>query len=334
MPYKCEQTTDHGVPVVRLTDSDHGMEVSVIPSVGNVAYEIKSHGNNILYFPYPDVSAFQKSPVLSGVPFLAPWANRLDQQGFWANGRINRFNMGLGNVQGEIPIHGLLTSSPYWEVADAEADGDSAWVTSRLEFHQYPELIAQWPIQHQYEMTYRLVRGMLEITATLTNLSTEPMPVAIGFHPYFRIPGVRRDDWEARIPARQRVITDYRLIPTGEYTRTDLNDPFRLEGRSFDDGFTDLIRDEDDLAHFSLASNGKRIDVLFGPKYQAAVVFSPQMVNGEPREFICFEPMAGITNALNLNQEGKYPDLQEVAPGASWTESFWVRARGFETSQR
>jgi hypothetical protein len=38
--------------------------------------------------------------------------------------------------------------------------------------------------------------------------------------------------------------------------------------------------------------------------------------------------MTGITNAINLNHEGKYPDLQTVAPGGKWTESFWIRASG------
>jgi hypothetical protein len=38
--------------------------------------------------------------------------------------------------------------------------------------------------------------------------------------------------------------------------------------------------------------------------------------------------MAGISNAVNLNHEGKYPDLQMLAPGAKWVESFWVRSGG------
>ena len=49
---------------------------------------------------------------------------------------------------------------------------------------------------------------------------------------------------------------------------------------------------------------------------------------GQSRDFICIEPMAGITNALNLNHEGKYPDLQSVAPGGKWTGSFCIRAGG------
>jgi hypothetical protein len=38
--------------------------------------------------------------------------------------------------------------------------------------------------------------------------------------------------------------------------------------------------------------------------------------------------MAAISNAENLNHEGKYPELQILAPGARWTESFWVQSSG------
>jgi hypothetical protein len=38
--------------------------------------------------------------------------------------------------------------------------------------------------------------------------------------------------------------------------------------------------------------------------------------------------MTGITNAVNLYHEGKYPGLQILAPGAQWVESFWIRASG------
>ena len=79
------------------------------------------HGKNILYFPYADVSEFQKNPQLSGIPFLAPWANRLDEQAFWANGKKYAFDMDLGNVRGANPIHGLLSSSPYWQVISVTA---------------------------------------------------------------------------------------------------------------------------------------------------------------------------------------------------------------------
>ena len=81
--------------------------------------------------------------------------------------------------------------------------------------------MAQWPFAHEYEMTYSLADGTLEVRLTVVNLSSEPMPLMVGFHPYYRIPDIPRDDWVAHIPARQRVVADERLIPTGEMRPMD-----------------------------------------------------------------------------------------------------------------
>jgi len=326
--YSARRISDHGVAIVRLTDAANGVEVSVAPSIGNRAYEMNVHGKNILYFPSADLGEFQKRPELSGIPFLAPWANRLNEQNFWANGKKYTFNMTLGNIRGSLPIHGMLSASPLWEVMEVAADRQSAHVTSRLQFWKRPDLMAQWPFAHEYEMTYRLADGMLEVRITVTNLSSDPMPVVLGFHPYYRIPGIPRDNWNAIIPARKIVVADDRLIPTGESKPFDLPSPMPLKGHTLDTGFTDLVRDADGRAHFSIESDGKKVETLFGPKYPVAIVWEPPAPEGQTRDFICFEPMTGITSAVNLQHEGKYADLQTVAPGAKWTESFWVRSSG------
>jgi galactose mutarotase-like enzyme len=54
------------------------------------------------------------------------------------------------------------------------------------------------------------------------------------------------------------------------------------------------------------------------------VVWSPK-----DSAFICIEPMAGITDALNLAQKGIYKELQTIPPGGVWQESFWIAPRGF-----
>jgi aldose 1-epimerase len=281
---------------------------------------MKVHGQNILYHP-PDLSE------LGGVPFLAPWADLLDEQAFWVNGKRYAFNMSLGNVRGERPIHGLLTDSPLWQVTEVAADAHSAGVSSRLEFWKYPDLMAQWPFAHDYEMTYRLADGVLEVKTTITNLSTDPMPVAIGFHPYFQIPDIPRDEWVAHLGARIHVIADEHQIPTGEMRPLDIPNPLPLRGQTLDDGFTDLARDADGRAHFSIETSGKTVETLFGPQYRVATVYLPPSPE-QTREFICFEPLAAIISGVNLVRRGKYSDLQTVAAGGAWTESFWIRASG------
>src|SRR6185437_2441718 len=81
--YAAEQITDHGIAIVRLLDRGRHVEVKVVPSVGNRAYEMNVNGKNILDFPFADVAAFRGRPALCGIPFLAPWANRLGEQAFW-----------------------------------------------------------------------------------------------------------------------------------------------------------------------------------------------------------------------------------------------------------
>jgi aldose 1-epimerase len=326
--YKAERTTDHGVPIVRLTDSAHDIEVSIVPSIGNRAYEMKVHGKNILYFGQADVSEYQQRPRLSGIPFLAPWADLLSEPAFWANDKKYTFNMELGNVRGNMPSHGLLTTSPLWRITEVAADAGSAHVSCRLDFWKYPDLVAQWPFAHDYEMTYGLADGALEVRTSITNISVDPMPVVIGYHPFFQIPGIPRDEWVAHIPARIHVIPGEHNIPSGEMRPMDLPNPFPLKGQRLDEGFTSLERDAEGRAHFWIESGGKKVETLFGPKFSVATIWLPSGPGGQPREFICFEPLTTIINGVNLAHEGKYSELQMLPAGGKWTESFWIRSEG------
>lgn len=325
--YTAERTSDQGIPIVRLADTVNQVEVAVVPSVGNIAYEMKVRGRNVLHFPYSSLTEFQQNPQMAGIPLLAPWANRLDQPAFFANGKKYHFDMELGNVRGERPIHGLVWNIPHWEVSTVAADSRSARYTARLRFWRHPDLMAQWPIAHEYEMTYQLRDGELEVRLTVTNLSAETMPVSIGFHPYYTLPGIPRDQYTATIPARTRVVADTRLLPTGEYRPMDLVPGFSLRGITLDDGFIDLVREPNNRAVFKVQGGGATLETSFGPKYPVAIVWSPNQ-NGQPQPFLCIEPMTGITNAINMAGAGKYPMLQTIAPGARWTESFWIKVSG------
>jgi len=332
--YTAEKLSDHGVDIVRLTDPANGVEVAIAPSLGNRLYEMKVHGKNVLNSAPDDVSDFQKRVEFGGIPFLAPWANRLSEEDFWANGKKYIFNMTLGNVRAPLPIHGLVRTSPFWEVTEVKADKHSAHITSRFRFWRYPDLMAQWPFAQEYEMTYQLSNGVLETRLVVTNLSADPMPIAVGFHPCFRIPDVDREGWTATLAASKIAIGDAHVVATGELKPLDLPNPFPLKGQSLDTGLTDLERDAEGRAHFAIESGGKKVEVLFGPKYPVAEFFVPRLGNpanstsDSAAQTVCIEPMAGLTNAVNLYHEGKYPSLQILSPGANWTESFWIRASG------
>jgi aldose 1-epimerase len=314
--------------VVRLEDGKTQTVVSILPSVGNIAFGFTVKGQNVLRWPYASVDEFKAKPALSGIPFIGPWANRLDEQAFYANGKRYAFDMDLGNVRGAIPIHGFLTTNDQWRVVEVKADAKSAWVTSRLEFTRQPMWLKQWPFAHTIEMTYRLQDGVLEVQTRIANLSGEPMPVAIGFHPYFQLTDSTRDDWTLSVAARTHWLLAPSKIPTGQTEPIEgiFKTPASVALRDYtlDDVFSDLVRDGRGRATMSVAGKSQRLDVVLGPNYRAAVIWAPT-----PGTFICIEPMAGITDAPNLAQKGLYKELQSIPPGGTWQESFWVQPRGF-----
>jgi aldose 1-epimerase len=325
--YSVKQAAVEGIATVQLSDAAHGTAVSIVPSIGNLAYEMTVGGKNIFWLPFQSLAELKAKPALCGNPFLAPWANRLDQDAFYANGKKYVLNPELGNLRrdgNKKPIHGLLLFSPHWKVVAAQADNRSARVTSRLEFWKHPELMAQFPFAHAIEMTYRLQDGLLEVETALTNHAEEPMPVAIGYHPYFRIHDEPRDGWKVHLAAREQVVLSNLLIPTGERKPVNISDPLSLKGAQLDDVFTTLARTNQGRAEFWVQGKTQKISVLYGPKYTVAVVYAPQ-----GRDFICFEPMSAVTNALNLAHAGVYKELQSIPPGGQWRESFWIAPSGF-----
>jgi aldose 1-epimerase len=325
--FTARKTLVDGVEVVQLGDAARHMEVSIAPSIGNMAYEILVGGKNVLWFPFHSPADFKQNPTFAGVPFLAPWANRLDGDFFWANGKKYLLNLDLGNVRRDNhqkPIHGLLNFSSAWELVTVTADDRSASVTSRLEFWRHPEMMAQFPFAHTITMTYRLANGEVEVETVLDNHSTDPMPVAVGYHPYFRLYDAPRDRWKVHLAARDHLVLNDQLIPTGERKPVEFADPYPLERSQLDDVFAGLVRGADGRAVFRVEGARERVSVVYGPKYTVAVVYAPP-----GREFICFEPMAAITDGFNLAHSGAYTELQSVRPGGQWKESFWIRPSAF-----
>jgi aldose 1-epimerase len=323
-PYTAQRDGD----VVRLRDASHDTSLTVMPSVGNMAVDMTVKGARVLRFPYSSLDEVRKTPRFSGIPFLAPWANRLDEPGFRFGDRHYVFNAELGNVRGPHPIHGLVTFAP-WQLVETNADASSSWVTSRLDFYREPRWIAQFPFAHTIEMTYRLRDGVVEVATAITNLSTESMPVAVGFHPYFQLTDSPRDEWTLSLGARREWLLSPDKLPTGD-TRPLADrfaDPQRipLRGLDLDDVYGDLTRDAKAIATMAIQGRSQRLEVALGPNYRAVVVYAPAK---EP-SYVCIEPMAGITNAINLAQRGAYKDLQTIPAGGRWEERFWVRPSGF-----
>ena len=72
--------------IVQLEDVERQTRVSIVPSIGNNAFSMTIKGHDVIHWPFASVDEFRTKPSLSGIPLLAPWANRLDEAAFYANG--------------------------------------------------------------------------------------------------------------------------------------------------------------------------------------------------------------------------------------------------------
>jgi galactose mutarotase-like enzyme len=155
----------------------------------------------------------------------------------------------------------------------------------------------------------RLDATGLEIGTTVRATGSVAVPIAFGFHPYLRLPGVDRRAWEIALPARRYLELDERSIPTGRAKLAPAT-VLTLGERSFDDGFDALATG----ARFTARAPARSVTVTLVKGYRAAQVFSPA-----DAQFICFEPMTAPTNALRSGD-----GLRAVAPGDSFTAVFRI----------
>lgn len=297
--------------MIRIADGD--LAVSIDPDFGNNAFSFTVRGHEILWTP----EGWPKR-ALGGIPLLAPWANRIGGDSYFVREKQYFLNPTLGNLRydaNHLPIHGLLLFVDGWKVVAQDASS----VTSRLEFWRVPEWMAQFPFAHSIEMTHRLQNGALEVETAVENLSAEPVPLCIGFHPYFQLTDSPREEWTAHLAVRDEVVLNERMIPTGEKRPLSLPNPFPLKEAALDNAFAGLTGED-----FVLRGRSQKIAVRYGKKFTVAIVYSPR-----GGSFACFEPMTALTNAFNLDHAGIDAGLEWVLPGETWRESFWITPGGF-----
>lgn len=309
-PYSVRESSVDGHATVVLSSEDAGLEAELAPGVGMICCSLRHQGEELLG-QRGGLARYAETGSTMGIPLLHPWANRLSGFSYEAAGRrveLDPDSPLLRKDPNGLPIHGLLNASPHWVVSDASGEAGGARLAARLDFAAHEELLAAFPFPHAIELVAIVSGSGLTIATTIEATGEVPVPVAFGFHPYLRLPGVPRPRWQAAFPVRRRLELDERLIPTGRSEPVRI-EPGPLGERSFDDAFCELDRPP----RFALWGGGRRMVIELAKGYEFAQVFGPS-----DQELICFEPMTAPTNAL---VDGS-PGMRYVEPGRRFTATF------------
>jgi aldose 1-epimerase len=272
-----------------------------MPSLGMIGCSLIHDGEELLA-QRGGLAAYAERGSTFGIPLLYPYANRLSAWEYDGvqldhSSPLVHVDRGTG-----LPIHGLLTASPYWNVTDAGPERLSA----ELDFGAHSDLLTLFPFPHRVELTVALDVRKLTVRVNVIPTGEVAVPISFGFHPYLRC---NRDDARIQLPVRRRALLDQRGIPTGAHEAIE---PGALDGplglRTFDDCFDELAA----APVFSVTNGGQTISIEFVSGWRVAQVYAP-----EGSGFICFEPMTAPVDALRSGD-----GLRHVAPGDAFAAEF------------
>ena len=222
---------------VTLRDPSSSLSACYVPAAGMICTSLADDGVEFLG-QRRGLAAYVTNGKTMGIPILYPWANRLSASTYGINGAVVSLTVGTGGVRADehgVPIHGVLAAYPGWLVT-ARSDNALAAV---LDFGGRPSLLASFPFPHVLTQEITLADRTLTIETTVMPTTAASVPLCFGYHPYFQIPGVPRDEWTLTTPTMRRLPVDSAGLPTGESEDwTGATKP--LKNVTYDDGFDNV----------------------------------------------------------------------------------------------
>ena len=277
--------------------------ISLASENGNSIAEFSVFGGSVT-----NLSLFEKTIIprpgiedpVSAVfgSILAPWPNRLADGCFDLDGVQHRFEP-LDKDSNR--NHGLLLRTPL----------HSKKTESEISFH-HRFSPADYGFEIDFRFGYRLTETGFEGWASAENLGEGPAPFAVGFHPYFRIPGVSK----LTANVTKAFQTDSRMLPVSETQieglEIELPKTTQLDNGFFGKGWTLRLVGEE----FGFEITQQNLDhlMLYRP--------SPSLFE-DGSEGIAIEPQSAPANAFNTELEQHL-----LKPGEKRSYSFQIRMLG------
>ena len=260
----------------------------------------------------------QTPPMGCGI-VLMPWPNRVAGARWTHDGRAQHLDVtepANGNA-----IHGLLRNAVYQRVPGGDEASRADTVT--LAASIYPQ--HGWPFTLDTAVTYALTDEGLRVTHSVANVGGEPAPFGCGAHPYLRIGGVPTEDLTLTIRARQRIVTDDRMIPTGtkplDGPLATLPTGVRVGDLDVDTGLADLEQVGERYEHVLTGPQGRGVTLWAEAAFAWAQLYTPHDFPAPEgaRQAVAIEPMTCPADALNSGE-----GLIVLQPGQTWSASWGI----------
>lgn len=217
-------------------------------------------------------------------------------------------------------IHGLMRRSQFQDVAAHDGAKDSM-VSAVLHAGNFD---GHWLSDTDVKVETTLSHDAFEMTVTAKNVGHEPLPMGIGWHPYFVLPSGNRQQVRLHLPSETRaVMNNYDdSFTTGERvpvkgTPYDFSAPAgRPLGTEYlDDNFSNLNYNAEGHTVseiFDPAANyGLRL-ITLSPQIKSIQVYAPPQKN-----FVAIEPQFNLPDPYNKDWGSADTGMVLLQPGQS-----------------
>ena len=310
--------------VYELIDDARGVRAEVWPQWGFncLKWQVRQADGRWadILFHMPDWEA-NPVPTRSGHPILFPFPGRLRGGKFDFDGKT--YQLPLTDRSGLHAIHGFTPRNP-WRVTESCGGEEFASVTGEFNLKKdFPEALAYWPADFVFRVTYRLLPDRLRVDARVENLGHGRMPFGLGYHGYFRLPGVADPDigscvLQAHVAERWETKDS---LPTGQRKEltpeVDFRKPRSIGGTELDNVLTGVTATEQgglrELARLTHPGASGRLRFLADPAFRELVLFIPQHRNA-----VAVEPYTCSADAANLWSRGIESGWRVLEKGETW----------------
>ena len=316
-----------GMAVLQITAYVPGkgeVDVFTAPSLGDAKDLLDNHDDK-----------FGNKVFTIGGALLVPYANRIRGKVSSDGNDITTSVAGQtvhlpANWSGKNPgaekhaMHGLMLTSKFENVRQRSTP-DASTVSGI--FHA-GDWNGHWPSSTDMSVRVALSNQAVEFTVTAKNVGEAPLPMGIGWHPYFAIPSGDRKQARLHLPAdRVAGMNNYDdVFPTGEVHPVTMGDGKynfttpdgkALDDIYLDDNFQDLKRDSTGSATSTVidpaAKYGIRVRAL-SPEIKSIQVYSPP-----DKSFVAIEPQFNLPDPYGSEWKNASTGMVVLKPGESTT---------------
>lgn len=289
-------TSSFGAFTKHTVSNGQGDSFSIVPDYGANLVDLQFGGK-------PVIEGYQTPEALTlnnwgKSIILFPFPNRLRDGRYTFDGITYQFD--INNTDTHNAIHGFSNNLPM-AVIESKADEHQAYILCE---YKHDGTHKAYPFKFDFMIKFIMTKPDISTQAkhfsvemSFKNLEKTPIPVGLGWHPYYYLTD-KVDDTSLKMPPCQLVVIDDRMLPTGE--KRIFNDFEEMKN---------INQTVLDNAFFITDNKPKTAVILQSDKYeltcwQETGVFPFVQVFTPPhRTCIAVEPMTCNVDAFN-NQDG------------------------------